>query len=74
MYFPGLEKSLILGKVAEVMEKTCNFIFWSKYSVLFEIWKVIGQKYSNCRVLTSASHQRHFFIKSRKISSGTLYK
>ena len=50
MYFPGLEKSLILGKVAEVMEKTCNFIFWSKYSVLFEIWKVIGQKYSPKRL------------------------
>ena len=39
MHFPGLEKSGVLGKVAEVMEKLRNFVFWSKYFVLFENWK-----------------------------------
>ena len=39
MYFPGMEKSWILGKMAEVMEKSWNFIFWSKDFVLFENWK-----------------------------------
>ena len=27
IHFPGLEKSWILGKMAEVMEKSWNFIF-----------------------------------------------
>ena len=39
MHFPGLEKSWMLGKMAVVMEESCNFIFWSKYSMLFENWK-----------------------------------
>ena len=39
MHLPGLEKSWILGKMAEVMEKSWNFIFWSKDFVLFETWK-----------------------------------
>ena len=39
MHFPGLEKSWILGKISEVMEKSWNFIFWSKYFVLFENWE-----------------------------------
>ena len=49
MHFPGLEKSWMLGKMAVVMEESCNFIFWSKYSMLFENWKhllVIVQKYA----------------------------
>ena len=29
MHFPGLEKSWLLGKMAEVMEKSCNFVFFS---------------------------------------------
>ena len=33
MHFPGLEKSWILEKVGDVMEKSWNFIFWSKYFV-----------------------------------------
>ena len=33
---PGLEKSWILGKMVEVMEKSRNFIYWFKYFVLFE--------------------------------------
>ena len=39
MHFPGLEKSLILGKITEVMENSWNFSFWSKCFVLFENWK-----------------------------------
>ena len=39
MHFPGLEKSWILGKLADVMETSWNFIFWSKYFMLFENWK-----------------------------------
>ena len=31
MYFPGLKKSWILGKMTEITEKSWNFIFWSKY-------------------------------------------
>ena len=34
---PG--KVMVLGKMAEVMEKSWNFIFWSKYFMLFEKWK-----------------------------------
>ena len=29
MHFPGLQKSCILGKIDEVMEKSWNFNFWS---------------------------------------------
>ena len=36
MDFPGLEKSWILGNITEVMEKSWNFIFLSKYFLLFE--------------------------------------
>ena len=35
MHFPGLEKSWILGKMAKVMEKSSNYIFWPKDFVLF---------------------------------------
>ena len=34
-----LEKSWILEEMAEVMENSWNFIFWSKDFVLFENWK-----------------------------------
>ena len=37
--FPGLEKSWILGKMAEFMEKSWDLIFWFKDFVLFENWK-----------------------------------
>ena len=41
MYFPGLEKSwiLLLGKMAEGMEKSFYNLRLSKYLVLFEKWK-----------------------------------
>ena len=39
MHFPGLEKLWILGEMADVMEKSWNFVFWSNYFVLFENWK-----------------------------------
>ena len=39
MHFPGLEKSWILGKMVEVMEKSWNFCFWFKYFMLFENWR-----------------------------------
>ena len=37
-----------LEKMAEVMEKIMQFLFWSKYIVLFENWNIlliIKQKY-----------------------------
>ena len=49
MQFAGLEKSWILEKIAEVMEESWNYIFWSKDLVLFENWKivlVVEQKYA----------------------------
>ena len=52
MHLPGLEKSWILGKMAEVMEKLWNFIFWSNYFVLFENWRhslYHGEKYAQKR-------------------------
>ena len=40
MHFPGLKKSWILGKMAEVLEKSWNFFIWFKYYfVPFENWK-----------------------------------
>ena len=36
---PDVEKLWIFGKMAEVMEKSWNFISLSKYFVLFENWK-----------------------------------
>ena len=36
MHFSGLEKSWNLGKMAKVMQKSWNFIFWPKYIALFE--------------------------------------
>ena len=39
MHFLDLEISWILGEMAEVMEKSWNLIFWSKYFVLIENWK-----------------------------------
>ena len=47
MDFPGLEKSWTLRKMAEVMEKSQNFIFWSKYLMMLKtenILLVIKQK------------------------------
>ena len=41
MQFAGLEKSWILEKIAEVMEESWNYIFWSKDLVLFENWKTV---------------------------------
>ena len=38
MHFPSPEKSLILGEMVVVVEKSRNFIL-SKYFVLFENWK-----------------------------------
>ena len=39
MHFPGLEKSWNLGKMAKVMEKSRELIFWPKYIALFENWE-----------------------------------
>ena len=51
IHFPGLEKSWILGKMAEVMEKLRNFVFLVHDFVLFENWK------------TSPSHRAKMYPK-----------
>ena len=36
MHFPGLVKLMILGEMAKIKEKLWNFVFWTKYFMLFE--------------------------------------
>ena len=54
---PDVEKLWILGKMAEVMEKSWNFISLSKYFVLFENWK------------HSPSHQARIYPKKAGFSA-----
>ena len=49
MHFQGLEKSWILGKMAEVMEKSQNFIFFGpKIFCCLKTGKILPVTEQNC--------------------------